>query len=108
MWSVQKLELCDTMLTSVTVFMCCVQKSINQKLGLCDVMLSCVTVFMCFVQKSNNQKLGLCEALLEIGAWDCAKIILDGLPEGFAISHKPIVQALCRLIHAAIEPMYYK
>ncbi|XP_076446186.1 THO complex subunit 2-like [Babylonia areolata] len=58
--------------------------------------------------KINNQKLGLCEALLEIGAWDCAKVILDGLPEGFAISHKPIVQALCKLIHAAIEPMYHK
>lgn len=57
-------------------------------------------------QKLNNQKLGLCEALLEIGAWHSAKAILDGLPEGFAISHKPIVQALCRLIHAAIEPMY--
>ncbi|KAL8617110.1 hypothetical protein ACOMHN_014280 [Nucella lapillus] len=58
--------------------------------------------------KTNNQKLGLCEALLEIGAWDCAKVILDGFPEGFAISHKPIVQALCKLIHAAIEPMYHK
>ncbi|KAK7097709.1 THO complex subunit 2-like isoform X2 [Littorina saxatilis] len=58
--------------------------------------------------KANNQKLGLCEALLEIGAWDNAKVILDGLPDAFAISHKPIVQALCRLIHAAIDPMYSK
>ena len=62
---------------------------------------------MC-LQKAHNQKLGLCEALLEIGAWDSAKSILDGLPEGFAISHKPIVQALCRLIHSTIEPMYHK
>ncbi|KAK7500593.1 hypothetical protein BaRGS_00008168 [Batillaria attramentaria] len=61
-----------------------------------------------FDLKTNNQKLGLCEALLEIGAWDSAKVILDGLPDGFAISHKPIVQALCRLIHAALEPMYSK
>ncbi|XP_025088766.1 THO complex subunit 2-like isoform X1 [Pomacea canaliculata] len=58
--------------------------------------------------KVNNQKLGLCEALLEIGAWDSAKAILDGLPEGFAISHKPITQALCHLIHATIEPLYAK
>ena len=59
MWCVQKLELCDTVLASVMVFMCCVQN-----LELCETMLACVTVFTCFVQKSINQKLGLCETIL--------------------------------------------
>ncbi|XP_012937232.1 THO complex subunit 2 [Aplysia californica] len=56
--------------------------------------------------RENNQKLGLCEALLEIGAWDNAKAILDRLPEHFAVVHKSISQALCALVHRVIEPLY--
>ncbi|KAK6168365.1 hypothetical protein SNE40_020916 [Patella caerulea] len=56
----------------------------------------------------NNQKLGICEALLEIGAWDNAKSILDKLPEFFPGSHPPIARALCLLIHKVIEPLYRK
>ncbi|KAH9492652.1 THO complex subunit 2 [Bulinus truncatus] len=58
--------------------------------------------------RENNQKLGLCEALLEIGAWDKAKAIIDRLPENFAVVSPSISSALCSLIHRVIEPLYEK
>ncbi|CAL1526810.1 unnamed protein product [Lymnaea stagnalis] len=58
--------------------------------------------------RENNQKLGLCEALLDIGAWENAKAILDRLPENFAVVYPSISFALCSLIHRVLEPVYEK
>ncbi|KAI8799110.1 THO complex subunit 2, partial [Biomphalaria glabrata] len=58
--------------------------------------------------RENNQKLGLCEALLEIGAWENARAIIDRLPENFALVHPSISYALCSLVHRVIEPLYEK
>ncbi|KAL3879965.1 hypothetical protein ACJMK2_032241 [Sinanodonta woodiana] len=54
----------------------------------------------------NNQKLGLVEALLNIGAWEKAKSIMDRLPEFFAVAHRPVATSLCALIHTIIDPLY--
>ncbi|KAK5643842.1 hypothetical protein RI129_007687 [Pyrocoelia pectoralis] len=57
-------------------------------------------------QYNNNQKLGLCEALLEIGDWDNAQLIINRLPEHFAMDYQPVALALCKLLHYIIEPVY--
>ncbi|XP_060572351.1 THO complex subunit 2-like isoform X2 [Ruditapes philippinarum] len=56
----------------------------------------------------NNQKLGLVEALLNIGAWEKSKSILDRLPEFFGTTYKPVAAALCALIHTVMDPVYRK
>ncbi|XP_044748967.1 THO complex subunit 2 isoform X1 [Coccinella septempunctata] len=53
-----------------------------------------------------NQKLGLCEALLLIGDWENAKILINHLPEHYAVGFEPIALALCNLLHYVIEPVY--
>lgn len=54
----------------------------------------------------SNQKLGLCEALLLIGDWENAKILINHLPEHYAVGFEPIALALCNLLHYMIEPVY--
>ncbi|KAI8731219.1 THO complex subunit 2, partial [Biomphalaria glabrata] len=56
--------------------------------------------------RENIQKLGLCEALLEIGAWENARAIIDRLPENFVLVHPSISYALCSLVNRVIEPLY--
>ncbi|KAK6976995.1 THO complex subunit 2 [Biomphalaria glabrata] len=58
--------------------------------------------------RENNQKIGLCEALLEIGAWENARAIIDRLPENFVLVHPSISYALCSLVNRVIEPLYEK
>ncbi|KAI8739928.1 THO complex subunit 2 [Biomphalaria glabrata] len=58
--------------------------------------------------RENIQKLGLCEALLEIGAWENARAIIDRLPENFVLVHPSISYALCSLVNRVIEPLYEK
>jgi len=60
------------------------------------------------LQRANNQKFGLCEALIKIGSWELAKKIMSSIPPFSAVSHKPIAQCLCKLIHFVIAPVYYK
>ncbi|XP_001606603.2 THO complex subunit 2 isoform X1 [Nasonia vitripennis] len=56
----------------------------------------------------NNQKFGLCEALLEVGAWDVALNLFNKFPDYSLTDQKPIALALCKMIHALIEPVYRK
>ncbi|KAK3752595.1 hypothetical protein QZH41_018789 [Actinostola sp. cb2023] len=56
----------------------------------------------------NNQKFGLCEALIMVGAWNSAKLIMDKLPNYATVTHPPIAEALCKLLHSTIEPLYRK
>uniref|UniRef100_A0A182M4N4 THO complex subunit 2 n=1 Tax=Anopheles culicifacies TaxID=139723 RepID=A0A182M4N4_9DIPT len=53
-----------------------------------------------------NQKWGLCEAMLMIGDWNTAQQLIRKLPEQSVMVHEPIAQALCRLLHMIIEPVY--
>ncbi|XP_058804081.1 THO complex subunit 2 isoform X2 [Phymastichus coffea] len=57
---------------------------------------------------SGNQKFGLCEALLEVGAWDVASSLFSRFPDFSLTDQKPIALALCRIIHALVEPVYRK
>lgn len=57
---------------------------------------------------SANQKFGLCEALLDVADWDNAYLIIRNLPEYVAVDQYPIALALCKLLHAIIEPVYRK
>ena len=59
-------------------------------------------------QNARNQKLGLVEALLRIGDWKHARILLDRLPPFFAVAHQPVAEAICKVIHHIIEPLYKK
>ncbi|KAL3266220.1 hypothetical protein HHI36_010402 [Cryptolaemus montrouzieri] len=54
----------------------------------------------------SNQKLGLCEALLLVGDWNNAKILINHLPEFYAVGFESIALALCNLLHCIIEPVY--
>ncbi|XP_064083683.1 THO complex subunit 2-like isoform X2 [Macrobrachium nipponense] len=56
----------------------------------------------------TNQKVQLCIALLEVGAWDNFNELSRRFPDYYLVSCPPISQALCKLIHATIEPMYRK
>ena len=56
----------------------------------------------------NNQKLGLIKALLEVGAWDAARVMLNRLPPKHATAYGPLADAFCQLIHACVEPLYRK
>lgn len=58
------------------------------------------------VEYEGNQKLGLCEALLLIGDMENAQILIKRLPERYAVGYEPIANALCRLLHYIIEPLY--
>ena len=53
-----------------------------------------------------NQKLGLIKALLEVGAWEPARVMLNRMPPKHATSYGPLADAFCALIHSAIEPLY--
>lgn len=53
-----------------------------------------------------NQKLGLCEALLNIGDWNNAQLLMQQLPEHYAVEYQPIAVALCKLLHSIVEPVY--
>lgn len=68
------------------------------------VMSNCDSV----IQATNNQKFGLCEALIRIGSWELAKSIMSAVPPFSVVSHKPIAQCLCSLIHFVIEPLYFE
>ncbi|KAI1732320.1 transcription factor/nuclear export subunit protein 2 domain-containing protein [Ditylenchus destructor] len=55
----------------------------------------------------KNQKLGLLCALLEHGAWDLAKYLLDRLPEGYPLGiSRRISAAISNIIGFMIEPFY--
>ncbi|CAB4031219.1 THO complex subunit 2, partial, partial [Paramuricea clavata] len=56
--------------------------------------------------KKFNQKFGLCHTLLLVGAWSQAKETMDKLPKFAAVSEQPVVEAMCKLIHVLIEPIY--
>ncbi|XP_068227072.1 THO complex subunit 2 isoform X2 [Palaemon carinicauda] len=56
----------------------------------------------------TNQKVQLCIALLEVGAWDNFNELSRRFPDYYLVSCPPISQALCKLIHATIEPIYRK
>ncbi|KAJ8978313.1 hypothetical protein NQ317_008185 [Molorchus minor] len=53
-----------------------------------------------------NQKLGLCEALLLVGDWETAHILIQRLPEHYALGYEPVALALSGLLHHIIEPVY--
>ncbi|XP_074649653.1 THO complex subunit 2-like isoform X2 [Tubulanus polymorphus] len=55
-----------------------------------------------------NQKLGLIEALLKIEDWEQAQNVISRLPPYFATSHRPVAQALCKMVHNVMEPLYRK
>ncbi|XP_014219414.1 THO complex subunit 2 isoform X2 [Copidosoma floridanum] len=59
-------------------------------------------------KSTNNQKFGLCEALLEVGAWNVAMQMFNRFPDFSLTEQKPIALALCKIIHALIEPVYRK
>ena len=46
------------------------------------------------------------EALLHIGDWVHARALIDRLPPFFAVSHQPVAEAICRVLHHIIEPIY--
>ncbi|OTF82328.1 THO complex subunit 2-like protein, partial [Euroglyphus maynei] len=54
----------------------------------------------------GNQKLGFILALLKLGDWHNAQKLIQMLPENFAISYPDIGDALSRLIHYLIGPLY--
>ncbi|XP_071535376.1 THO complex subunit 2 isoform X1 [Panulirus ornatus] len=55
-----------------------------------------------------NQKIQLCIALLKVGAWEHFVEISRRFPDFYLVSSPPVSQALCRLLHATIEPIYRK
>jgi THO complex subunit 2 len=59
-----------------------------------------------FQNKKFNQKFGLCHTLLLVGAWSQAREAMDKLPKFSAASEQPVVEAMCKLIHVLIEPIY--
>ena len=48
---------------------------------------------------SLNQKLRLCEAMFEVGDWDHALVLINRLPQHFAMDQEPIALQFCQLIH---------
>ena len=54
----------------------------------------------------TNQKLGLCHAHLEMGDWRGAKAVMTLLPPFLPVWAPMIAQSLCRLVNAAMEPLY--
>ncbi|KAI0218636.1 THO complex subunit 2 [Lamellibrachia satsuma] len=57
-------------------------------------------------QNTRNQKLGVVEALLHIGDWEQACALINRLPPFFAVAHQPVAEAICKVIHHIIEPLY--
>ena len=53
-----------------------------------------------------NQKLALIKSLLEVGAWEPARVMLNRMPPKHATSYGPLADAFCALVHSAIEPLY--
>ena len=60
------------------------------------------------MQFNNNQKFGLCHNLLLVGAWSEAKGAMNKMPKFVAVGEQPVAEALCKLIHVLIEPIYRK
>lgn len=54
----------------------------------------------------TNQKLCLLEALVNIGDWLHAKKLMDRLPAYSASGYLNVTQALIRLLHYTLEPLY--
>ncbi|KAB7500107.1 THO complex subunit 2 [Armadillidium nasatum] len=62
-------------------------------------------------QKSNikyntNQKIQLCIAFLEVGNWNSFLEMSNRFPDFYFASCPPVGEALCKLIHVAIDPLY--
>ncbi|EGT50979.1 CBN-THOC-2 protein [Caenorhabditis brenneri] len=58
---------------------------------------------------ASNQKLGLACALLENGNWKQAQLLIDRLPEYYAVQASPrLCRALCQIIERAIDEFYRK
>ncbi|CAI2348032.1 unnamed protein product [Caenorhabditis sp. 36 PRJEB53466] len=56
---------------------------------------------------SSNQKLGLACALLENGNWKQAQMLIDRLPEYYAVQASPrLCRALCKIIEQSINDFY--
>lgn len=56
----------------------------------------------------DNQKLHLCLHLLKVGDWQSALVIIDKLPEFYALSDRSIALELCRIIHFMVDDFYKK
>lgn len=54
----------------------------------------------------DNQKLNLCLHLLKVGDWKNALMIIDKLPEFYALSDRRLALELCRIIHFMIDDFY--
>ena len=73
---------------------------------------------ICFIDKldpllkhsliDDNQKLNLCLHLLKVGDWKNALVIIDKLPEFYAISDRRLALELCRIIHFMVDDFYKK
>ncbi|KPM11917.1 THO complex subunit 2-like protein, partial [Sarcoptes scabiei] len=53
----------------------------------------------------SNQKLGLILSLLKIGDWLNSSLLINKLPEFYAVSHPEITDALISLVHYLIGPL---
>ena len=56
----------------------------------------------------DNQKLHLCLHLLKVGDWRNALVIIDKLPEFYALSDRCLALELCRIIHFMVDDFYKK
>ena len=56
----------------------------------------------------DNQKLNLCLHLLKVGDWLNALVIIDKLPEFYALSDRRLALELCKIIHYMIDDLYKK
>lgn len=54
----------------------------------------------------DNQKLHLCLHLLKVGDWKNALVIIDKLPEFYALSDRCLALELCRIIHFMVDDFY--
>jgi len=54
----------------------------------------------------NNQKLHVTAALLQVGDWESAQHMLTVLAQLLPAAYRPVSAGLCKLLHAAIAPVY--
>ena len=54
----------------------------------------------------DNQKLHVTAALLQVGDWESAQHMLTVLAQLLPASYRPVSAGLCKLLHAAIAPVY--
>jgi len=54
----------------------------------------------------NNQKFGLLAAFYKLSNWDLGEQMLARLPRDYCISQPKVSQALCLMVHKAMDPVY--